>query len=86
MQEPKAPLLGIPANNELSVIRDPFKTEHVVSINIHGQVSPGNRIRWNAQISFDAGLTSGIQNTGSCPDFEEVLQKLRQILDEVQQK
>lgn len=79
------PILGQPGATELSLIRDPFKTEHVSSVNIHGQVF-ATRIHWNAQVTFSAGLTAGMQETGSCATLDEVLEKLRAIMNEVQRK
>jgi len=84
MQDEKA-LIGTPGKAELSIIRDPFKTEHVSSINIHCQVFRGQG-RWNAQVDFRAGLTAGMQETGTCTSFDEVLEKLRAIMNEVQLK
>jgi len=79
------PALGQPTKEELSIINDPFFVKHISSINIHGMPMMGKQ-RWSARVDFGAGLTSGSQETGPCKTFEDVIQKLKAILDEVQRK
>jgi len=79
------PAIGQPTKEELSIISDPFFVKHITSINIHGMPMLGQQ-RWSARVDFNAGLTAGSQETGACKNFEEVIQKLKAILDEVQRK
>lgn len=79
------PALGEPAKGTLTLIQDPFFLQNIQSINIHG-MPWGGKQRWNAIVTFRSGLTGGEDETGPQRTFEEVIQKLRAILDEVQNK
>lgn len=85
MLDIKGPLLGEPTKDQISLIQDPFLLSKVRNVNINCAVINGTG-RWNGEIQFGEGLTSGMQITGPCKDFEEVVQKIRAILNEVQRK
>ena len=85
------PELNIPednqTNNQVSLIIDPFVQDSLKSVSInYNKSSFDNSTYWYARLSFENGATKGEQRIDNCPTFEEIVVKVKQILDEVKNK
>jgi hypothetical protein len=70
----------------ISVIKDPFATEHItnvmISYNNNGYTNP----YWYGRVVFTNGKTSGEQKTNDVQSFEEIVVEIRQILNSLNHK
>lgn len=85
------PEINIPedkeTNTQVSLIIDPFVKDSLKSVSINYMKSSFNDSSyWYARLSFENGATKGEQKIDNCPSFEEIVVKVKQILDEVKNK
>jgi hypothetical protein len=74
-------------NNQLSLITDPFLKDSLKSVSInYSKNSFTNKTYWYARLVFENGPTTGEQRVENCATFEEIVAKVKCILDEVKNK
>lgn len=74
-------------DNQISLIVDPFVKDSLKSVSInYNKSSFTNSTYWYARLVFENGPTTGEQRVENCATFEEIVAKVKSILDEVKNK
>jgi hypothetical protein len=69
--------------NGLSIINDPFKSSSITNILISYNNSGYGTPYWYGRVTFKNGNTAGEQRTDNVESFEEIVVRVRQILNSV---
>lgn len=71
---------------QISVIKDPFATEHITNVMIAYNNNGFGNPYWYGRVVFTNGKTSGEQKTNNVQSFEEIVVEIRQILNSLNHK